>query len=342
MHTMLGAHRKHQAKVDSGGTIGESLIKLLTEANTLLATNPRDLIYGFYGIANDMHSLGVIVDYGKSCVQLFTEVGQKLIKQGNVDILTMSQFPKQLPSDDGKVLPSWVPDWTLPVSKPLWDMSDSSTPFNVSGNTRVEVIIEGYELETKDGAVVLKGARIDQIEIVGTETSNTRPGEPGLISATQRLALLKEVAWACEESSKRQHKIFASPQRQKEAVWRVSIGDMEHSSGSLPATLRATEKSRLGHELALNIYGTLDKVRQVQEMWERISQQPSAEVPAPTQLTVQDIMGLEAERTEMARKFDKPAAKSYTHMMDRHDGRRPYMSTKGYIGLGPQSCKLEM
>jgi hypothetical protein len=48
-----------------------------------------------------------------------------------------------------------------------------------------------------------------------------------------------------------------------------------------------------------------------------------------------DVLDLRAEQTEISKHFDNPNAKSYMSMMDDQTGRRPYLSTKGYTGLGP-------
>jgi hypothetical protein len=227
------------------------------------------MIYGLSGMVSDMDELGVKVDYGKSCVQLFTEVARKLLEQGHVDLLALSQTPKSVTSEDGKKLPSWVPDWTSSYrGNSVGEISEFSAPFNVSGSKQAEINVEGYEQAVIEVALVLKGTRVDQVEVVGTQMFNSSTStEPlsGLIMATQRLALLKEVAWACEESVKKGNKIYPSLERQRKAAWRVPIGDTEQSSGATPATLRATEKSGQGHKLALSIYTVMDKVRKRQE-----------------------------------------------------------------------------
>jgi hypothetical protein len=101
----------------------------------LESTDPRDKIFALLGLTNDrkdLERLGVVPDYKKSKEEVFASVTVALLQQGHISILSLCRAP-EVPL----VLPSWVPDWSRPMPKPLQDVeSDHMTltpKFNASG-----------------------------------------------------------------------------------------------------------------------------------------------------------------------------------------------------------------
>lgn len=83
----------------------------------LEATDPRDKIYGILGLAADRDELkefGIQPDYTKSCRDLYTSVAALILRQGHLSVLSLNQFPKAQAG-----LPTWVPDWSQPLNSPL-------------------------------------------------------------------------------------------------------------------------------------------------------------------------------------------------------------------------------
>jgi Heterokaryon incompatibility protein (HET) len=81
------------------------------------ATDPRDKIYGLLGLAADRDQLkdfGIQPDYTRPCRELYISITIAMLRQGYLSVLSLSQFPK---TQIG--LPSWVPDWSIPLKKPL-------------------------------------------------------------------------------------------------------------------------------------------------------------------------------------------------------------------------------
>lgn len=70
-------------------------------------------------------------DYTQSCQDLYIAVGAALLRQGHLSALSLAQFSKFQPG-----LPSWVPDWSQPLGDTLQGTSiDHMTPdppYNVS------------------------------------------------------------------------------------------------------------------------------------------------------------------------------------------------------------------
>jgi hypothetical protein len=82
----------------------------------LEVTDPRDKIYGLLGLVADreLQELGLKPDYTQSCREVYTNVAAALLRQGHLCMLSLCQFPRtQLE------LPSWVPDWSTPMKTTL-------------------------------------------------------------------------------------------------------------------------------------------------------------------------------------------------------------------------------
>jgi hypothetical protein len=83
----------------------------------LEATDPRDKIYALLGLATDkdeLRELGLVPNYAHSCQQVYANFAIASFKQGQLSILSLCQYPKAQ-----RDLPSWVPDWSQPLARPL-------------------------------------------------------------------------------------------------------------------------------------------------------------------------------------------------------------------------------
>ncbi|KAH8592030.1 heterokaryon incompatibility protein-domain-containing protein [Bisporella sp. PMI_857] len=349
--SMLRARRKYQTRT---GDMAETLFTLLrnngicsADLNRLEATDPRDMIFGFFGLASDVDELGIKVDYGKSCVDLFAEVGRELVKQGYVDILALSQEPKVLSSEDGRRLPSWAPDWTGIIIKPKGEVSEFSRPFSASGSTQASGVEKACPSAILGGVLELKGVLVDHIDKVGS----VLPKDTRTTPAAERLLFLQEIGSYCQLSAQRGSNIYISSQRQTEAVWRVPIGDTEWGDGAQPFTYRATEKSRQGHELIFSLFTMIEQVRKQEDMLTQMINARSTETATAGILDNSNDPDIVSARNEllissiplreMIKNIDNPAAMSYMAMMDTQKNRRPFVSSKGYIGLGPADMQAK-
>ncbi|KAI3322471.1 HET-domain-containing protein [Xylariaceae sp. AK1471] len=94
-------------------TTPERLLDLLDLSRECDAKDARDKVYAILGLAIDEKSRGLVADYNISVVDLYTEVALRLAsRHGWVKVLCRAgvQFRRIQP------LPSWVPDWTSPIS----------------------------------------------------------------------------------------------------------------------------------------------------------------------------------------------------------------------------------
>src|ERR1700753_896524 len=71
------------------------------------------MIYGHFGLANDIIELSIEIDYKSRSIDVFTDVARFLIKYGYINILSLLQFPKTFANEEGMGLLAFIgPDWT--------------------------------------------------------------------------------------------------------------------------------------------------------------------------------------------------------------------------------------
>ncbi|KAJ2897978.1 hypothetical protein MKZ38_004246 [Zalerion maritima] len=119
------------------------------------ANDPRDRVFALLGIASDATSLNLSADYARSCREVYCEVAEAVLKQASsLTILYACGGQKNI-----KGLPSWVPDWTVPIPSLLGSRANgvfaasgrNSTPriaFKAGVQGRSLLIALGYQLDT--------------------------------------------------------------------------------------------------------------------------------------------------------------------------------------------------
>jgi hypothetical protein len=344
---MLWARRKYQTQTAGKG---ESLYNLLKNHNVgvakttrLGATDPRDMVFGLLGLADDVAEMGIKADYNKTCVEVYTDLARKLIEHGHIDTLALSQDPKSLPPDKGVYLPSWVPDWSGSIQKQSGETPEKGTPFRAHGTTRVS-IIKIDQLGDSRGILGLQGARVDEVEKVGTVL--TLPTAEGQNLGSERYVFLEEIDNFCQESARKIDGFYTDPQRRAEAAWRVPIGDREWDRGltsGYPFTGRATAKSRQGYEAIRKWLTRLQLLRELggETMLQMVNQEGAGSQHLESLPTSSFHTLAAASKLNGVESLDKMGimqnadTMSYMTMMDDQNNRRPFLSVKGYLGLGP-------
>ena len=216
-------HRRYH----DGSSPRDTLFQLLRRAycvsslpSGLLASNPRDRIYGMLGLAGDTDQLGIRPDYFQSCEAVYTDAARTLLQQGHTDVLLFSQFPKKHSG-----LPTWVPDWTITIQEPCGGcVVDAS--FSASGETPIHSV--PIESSNGVGLIGLDGAQVDRISQVGT------PWLPGILyhehDWLRSPTYITEIQSFCDQSDRLAQPaqpIYKSPKQREEAVWRIPCGDMD-------------------------------------------------------------------------------------------------------------------
>jgi hypothetical protein len=310
--------RARKQMSDKGTGRGYSFLEVLKTFGTgsrRKASNPRDWIYGLMAMPSDLDKLNVTPDYGLTCESVFTRFTRSVVKAGNLEILRFSQYPK---SFDSK-FPSWVPDWQE-YPRTTFDYQDEKDPFHshshepkylfhASGDTSTFVDDLGDER-----ILGLRGFFVDEIEELGSPLIDDRTDPTP--NRTAVLSLLANIKLMCLISESRNNTIYSSEQRRAEGPWRIPIADIEHVVGPtiIQYNARATSKS-------------LTAFRHVLDFEQRHQERAfvSAEDRAVT--------------SNMIKREESNGATQYRSAMATLQKKRPFLTTLGYVGLGPMFAR---
>lgn len=305
--TSLSSTRRKKQLHSAGKGEGLELFKILKmfAKGMRSSTDPRDWIYGLLAMPNDLDSLDIVPDYTVSYETVSSKFTRNTIKNGNLDILRYSQFPK------APNFTSWAPDWKE-RPRTAFDYADdrndqldhTSYLFQASGDSQVSLTdVENERL------LALECLVLDEIDELGMPWS----GEISNHSAV--LGYVASIRLMCMISMARNQSIYSTKERRAEAVWRIPIADIwsvrspEGNSINARATAECEEgfrKCLLLHEMSqeLALLSTADK-------------------------TIFSTMC--GERGTRA--FE------YRRAMRKMENKRPFMTKLGYIGLGPVFAK---
>lgn len=147
------------------------LIYLLSIFRTLNATDPRDKIYAFRGLASDRNE-SPLPDYAKSVEDVFVDFASFFVQQG----LTGQMLLEAGQNRTVRRLPSWVPDWSHNESWQTYNYSKQSAWLSLS-SLQKQSSEEQHQANTP-GVVEANKLRtrlctIDEIEKLSSPVSNT-------------------------------------------------------------------------------------------------------------------------------------------------------------------------
>jgi hypothetical protein len=123
------------------GAVCPYLSQLLHLSRGRQATQPVDKIYGVLGLASPEIQEALIPDYGKPLREVLVEATKIALKQSQHKQLDLLCEAGHLNEN----LPSWIPDWTIPLPHRRFMFS----AYNASLNTTAEFEIEGEVLKVK-------------------------------------------------------------------------------------------------------------------------------------------------------------------------------------------------
>ncbi|KAH8742906.1 hypothetical protein BGZ57DRAFT_982157, partial [Hyaloscypha finlandica] len=110
------------ATSSSGLTLMQHMVRgfTLSVGEPLDSSEPKDRIYAFLGISNDRKELGIVENYKEEVTyqHIYAETAKALIRQGNLDILSLCRSPTSEQIERDSRLPSWAPDWTKRMITP--------------------------------------------------------------------------------------------------------------------------------------------------------------------------------------------------------------------------------
>ena len=198
-----------QAAIHGQNQEPQPLERRMLDVNGMKATDPRDHILSLLGMVSDAAELGIRADYTKSCLAIYTEVAMGLLKrQGHLQVLTKSKFPKQQ-----RGLPSWVPDWSLKTGPTIWDARESL--FSTGRSSSPLAIKFG------EGTLTITGAKFGTIKKVGRSWDNSD------LSYNSRV--LRNILWEFKDFTRANCNAYKTEQDIEAATWRTPIIDIEPS-----------------------------------------------------------------------------------------------------------------
>ncbi|KAG7284758.1 hypothetical protein NEMBOFW57_009369 [Staphylotrichum longicolle] len=290
--------RSWRQRVERGerpaGTLFE-LLQMVHVGREAHASEAVDRVFGMFSLATDLDRLRLRADYGKSAVQVLTDVARALIKAGNLAMLAYVQFPRDV---DG-VLPSWVPDWHPNLRPsfypyPLAGAVEEQQYFRPSGFRSPMVMTE-----LGDTVLGLGGFSVDIVEDMGSVWTKDADGA----DAFRHQSYLAEIRFLCRLSAVKNQPIYASRQRREEAEWRVPIADIWEANEPGPgAQQRATQRA---------MRAFVDFRNQI--AWMESGGLAGAAAPPP----------------------DNKEASMYRLSLSKMSGMRPFITSCGYVGVGP-------
>jgi hypothetical protein len=294
-----------------------SLFRLMSSAflnNSTDASDPRDRVFSLLGMASDRDDLKISPDYSQTCAMVYSELARAFIETGQVDTLAYSQFPK---SSFEKNMPSWVPDWTSRIY-----LSPSQLPWNTFFNASESHPFAGiaHDSSIHTSQLKLRGCVVDVVEFVdhSLECCMLSSDEDSLCWAT---ADRDEHINIRKNSFGAQHYLDAISN-----LWNRA------TTSAAANGLHFYKNSNVGIECAYALIPVAD-----QELYG---------VGFTRRATMQTVAALKTLNDELAdahresRYPDIAIEKiSYFNVMTRQRERCPFVTEKGFAGLGPDSMR---
>lgn len=215
-----------------------SVLGLLSAFSEWEASDPRDKVFGLYGIVpkKNQDRDALKPDYTLNTAEVYNNVAVYFLrKYRNLDILSIATHPpKGFPiMSFYRLLPSWVPDWRdgsrfgiNNLCRPIafYRSDDNTTYFDGIYNASFGLEATPINLIDHCQVLVLNGINVDTIEVIGT----WHPGNYG--GRDVSLELISEWQEIVDFSKERCYRFSGQPIR--EAWWRIVLGDIMGDTGT--------------------------------------------------------------------------------------------------------------
>lgn len=299
-----------EGREGAGDTLMDILRKMYVQKE-MDATDDRDRVFAVLGLASDSKQLGLKADYKvKDCSVIYAKVAKALIQRaGGLEVLSWSQFPKTRGGDIMTPLPTWAPDWRsslAPSYHPLIiPRAGRNAVFSPSRGSLPTYLETGYE-----NVLALAGMTLCTIEKVGNiwlddQNNSEQPNRDQ--EDAHRLNHLATIEGFCRESAALTQSPYASPDRQAQAIWRVPVGDLYYSQSG-----ECMRCDRSGQSMSELYTLAIENSRFFADM------------------------GPSEDGRYMANYDSARNGARYMMSMDYIAGKRPFLATEGYVGMGPR------
>ena len=295
----------------------------------LRSTDPRDKIYSLLGIASDAEQLKIVPDYSKSVEEVYTDAAAKILSLGKLELL--HYVHPQNPN-----MPSWVPDWERAkrhitpyefreLDKPF--SADATTPAFQSGQSPgdpsvlecngciVDSVSSFSDFLTDDTTKAL-------LALAEMPSNKKTRGEfDALIKFHVHLSQIKQL---CQRSALINPSLYDSSDTWlNEALWRIPVTDQELIDAHFTRYQRATSESERRYN------GLLNTIEAWKSIGVRLGDPDPRPLPAFLQNNVLPIVQKESRHYAL-----------YRPALIRTVSRRPYLTQKGYVGLGHEGMRI--
>ncbi|KAJ0124236.1 hypothetical protein J7T55_005574 [Diaporthe amygdali] len=244
-------------------------------------------------------------DYGLDTAEIYTNAAIEILKQEtDLTLLTVAEGEDFCDRVKLPNLPSWIPDWTFATRKTSLGLGITGYErFNASKGLNCEV---AFSHDNK--VLFVKAARLDGIVRVGETKESVGNGE----SFDKWLKLL--------EAPEIQHH---TPKGRQDAFWRTLITNTD-TMGRCPAPpkLQAGFLQWITRKGANVDHGLSHRVAQ----------------SFPRERNAQGIVTLQHISPREMRESLEGFELQYAHSLHQ----RPFLTSRGYLGLGSQSMKIEV
>lgn len=287
---------------------------------SLQATDPKDKIYGLLGIASDYDVLKriaerdaqrVIPNYALSCAEIYTNFTMTMMIMGYPNIISLCQFPKTISG-----LPSWVPDWSTPLKLQLQASMNIQEPalsplyFACGAGTSSAARMQFFWTDKKETVCSTDGLILDKI--AATRTTYSEITE----KSKDAVAWVREWIQVLNNLSKQRLGAYEDDDERMLAVFRTTTADFCVDEEGRWA--RVSEKGLAAASMVHWIGADEEEVKKsgFLKMLEQNGLPPRVDHEA-----FGDVGG-------------------FRYIGDvglRCRGRRPFVTEKGYLGLGPMA-----
>jgi hypothetical protein len=263
--------RDRDAKDDYLFRVLVTTLVLQVDYNSPKATDDRDRVFAVLQMADDADEFAGFPDYSMPCEQVYEATALTMLRQGHVDVLSYSQFPKKLQG-----LPSWVPDWSMQVRMPSchvpWinNFTASWAPVKPPAALAIKSV--------KPGVVSIPGFKVDTIKELG---SLWDPNWLAPVEAAAALQFLVDIEEFCRKSERTKRGVSGEKDFDvaKSDAARIAIVDLRGKNGNSLSwaefcpVLQERAKDILREQLASGKDTTADSLALYQDVYIRLLKQ---------------------------------------------------------------------